>query len=382
MIRRMAVSMMALFLLGGALGMGVVAGIALASTPGASTRAQIALTATPLPEAVMAQLDAADQAVANVYQRVAQSVVHITSRSTMMDFWRGLVPQEGSGSGFILDTEGHIVTNWHVVSDAEEVEVILAGGNTYPATLVGADNYYDLAVLKIDADQPLAPLTLGDSESLQVGQRVIAIGNPFGLDQTLTTGVISALGRVIESASGLQMGEAIQTDAAINPGNSGGPLLDSRGRVIGVNTSIQSPSGGSVGIGFAVPAHIVQRVAPVLIAQGRYPHPDLGATFWELGYEVRPSERGPSHGLLIVDVANGGAADQAGLRAAQRQRGGFGRVVLVGGDIITAIDGQPVQTRDEMTLYLEGNKRPGDTVTLTVVREGKEFTVDVALGER
>ncbi len=383
MLKQIIRLVMMLFLVGAALGVGVVAGAAWASSTGApSAAAQPVPTATPLPDEVWVQLGLEEQAIINVYQQVSQSVVHITSRATELDFWRGAVPREGTGSGFIVDTEGHIVTNWHVVQGAEEIEVILADGSAYTARLVGADDYYDLAVLKISSKRPLVPVTLGDSEHLQVGQRVIAIGNPFGLDRTLTTGVISALGRTIESASGLQVGEAIQTDAAINPGNSGGPLLDSRGRVIGVNTSIQSPSGGSVGIGFAVPVHILRRVVPVLVAQGRYPHPDLGIAVWELGYEVRPNETGPQHGLLIVDMAQGGPAARAGLQAAEQRRSSFGRVVLVGGDIITAVDGQPAYTRDELTLYLESNKRPGDTVTLTVMRDGSEFTVDVTLGQR
>ncbi|MCZ7543454.1 MAG: trypsin-like peptidase domain-containing protein [Anaerolineae bacterium] len=370
------------FLIGAALGVGLVAGVAMASSGAPPDPAQLVATATPLPDDVWAQLDLQEQAIINVYQQVSQSVVHITTHAVAVDFWRGMVPREGTGSGFILDTEGHIVTNWHVVRNAEQIEVILVDGAAYDAQLVGSDDYYDLAVLKIIAKQPLVPVTLGDSQNLQVGQRVIAIGNPFGLDRTLTAGVISALERTIESASGLQVGEAIQTDAAINPGNSGGPLLDARGRVIGVNTSIQSPSGGSVGIGFAVPVNTVRRVVPVLIAQGRYPHPDLGLTLWELGYEVRPNESGPQRGLLVVGVAQNSGAARAGLRPAERRRGSFGQVVLVGGDIITGIDGVPVTNRDELTLYLEGNKRPGDTVTLTLVRDNQEIAVEVSLTER
>jgi S1-C subfamily serine protease len=223
---------------------------------------------------------------------------------------------------------------------------------------------------------------LGSSSDLRVGQRVIAIGNPFGLDRTLTTGVISALGRTIERESGPALGEAIQTDAAINPGNSGGPLLDSRGRVIGINTAIQSPTGASVGIGFAVPVDIIKRVVPELIARGRYPHPTLGFDAYELTYEVRPNPDGPQKGLWVVRVAPGGPADRAGLQAAALRRDVRGRLIIVGGDIVTAIDGRPIATRDDLTLYLEAHKRVGDQVQLTVVRGSETLTLTATLAER
>ncbi|MBN1287737.1 MAG: trypsin-like peptidase domain-containing protein [Anaerolineae bacterium] len=363
-----------------ALTAGVVIGVTLANAKTASAEPLVAVP-TPLPEAMLASLDIEEQLTINVYQRVSPSVVHITSRRYEMG-WRGVVPSEGTGSGFVIDDTGHIVTNYHVIEGAEEVEVLTSDGAVYPATIVGSDAYYDLAVLRIDTQgAPLLPLELAPTDSLLVGQRVIAIGNPFGLDQTLTTGVISALGRTIESNTGTLLGEVIQTDAAINPGNSGGPLLDSRGRVIGVNTAIQSLSGGSVGIGFAVPAHIVARVAPALIAQGRYPHPVLGVYLRELGFEVQPSDTGPQNGLLIVGLVENGAAVRAGLQAAQAKQDMRG-TVWVGGDIITAIDGQSMHTRDDLTLYLEGNRRPGDTITVTVVRTGgagERQTLDVPL---
>lgn len=348
-----------------------------------ATPVVVVATPTPLPPEVLQAADAEEQIVISVYERVSPSVVHITSRTQVFDFFRGPVPREGTGSGFVLDTQGRIVTNYHVIADAEEVEVVLADGTAASARVIGADAYYDLAVLQIDIDPShLRPVELGSSSELRVGQRVIAIGNPFGLDRTLTTGVISALGRTIERESGPALGEAIQTDAAINPGNSGGPLLDSRGRVIGINTAIQSPTGASVGIGFAVPVDIIKRVVPELIARGRYPHPTLGFDAYELTYEVRPNPDGPQKGLWVVRVAPGGPADRAGLQAAELRRDVRGRLIIVGGDIVTAIDGRPIATRDDLTLYLEAYKRVGDQVQLTVVRGSETLTLTATLAER
>jgi len=354
-----------------------------AGSPATATPVVIVVTPTPLPEQALQAVDVEEQVFINVYGRVGPSVVHITSRSQVFDFFRGPVPREGTGSGFILDKEGRIVTNYHVIANADEVEVVLADGTAATAQVIGADAYYDLAVLQIQVEpNRLHPVELGNSSDLRVGQRVIAIGNPFGLDRTLTTGVISALGRTIERENGQSLGEAIQTDAAINPGNSGGPLLDSRGRVIGVNTAIQSPSGGSVGIGFAVPVDSVKRVVPELIAKGRYPHPTLGFDSYELTYEINPSQGGPQKGLLVVQVTPGGPADRAGLQPAEVRRDARGRPVLAGGDIVTAVDSQPVATRDDLTIYLESHKRVGDQVQLTVVRENDTLTLTATLAER
>ena len=339
-------------------------------------------TLAPPPAEVLSMLDAEEAATTSIYEQAGPSVVHITSRSQVYDFWRGVVPQEGTGSGFIYDTLGHIVTNNHVVSGASEIEVVLADGSVLPATVVGTDTYFDLAVIQVDASQiTSAPLPLGSADALRVGQHVLAIGNPFGLDRTLTTGIISALDRTIESDSGAVIGNAIQTDAAINPGNSGGPLLNTRGQVIGVNAAIQSVSGGSVGIGFAVPISAVQRVVPDLIAHGSYRHPSLMVTVAELGVEISPGQNTPQHGLLITAMDSGGPASQAGLQAAQAQRQGR-RVVYVGGDIITAIDGKSVSTRDDLMLYLEKNTLPGDSVTLTISRDGKTQDVALTVGEQ
>ncbi len=353
----------------------------LAVTPPPPTIIVVVATPTALQEIPIPAYDLAEQQIINVYERVSPSVVHITSRAEVFDFWRGVVPSEGSGSGFVLDGDGHIVTNYHVVKNATQVEVLLADGTAYPAQIVGSDPYNDLAVLKIEiAPDLLVPVEIGSSQNLRVGQRVIAIGNPFGLDRTLTTGVVSALKRTIQTDNGQALGEVIQTDAAINPGNSGGPLLDTAGRVVGINTAIESPSGGSVGIGFAIPAETILRVIPELLARGYYPHPWLGFTTYELSYELTPSAAGPDHGLLIVQIENGGPAAEAGLQAAEARREGR-RVVFNGGDVIIAVDGHTIKSRDELTILLANQKQVGDLVDLTVVRAGETFTVSVRLGE-
>ena len=351
-----------------------------------ASAAPVLQAATPTPLAtfdpgLLSLIDAEEQVTTHVYDQASPSVVHITSRSQAVDFFRGAVPQEGTGSGFFYNDQGLIVTNYHVIKGASEVEVLLEDGTSLTASVVGYDDYYDLAVLRVDIAGVYAPpLPIATDPNLHVGQHVLAIGNPFGLDRTLTTGVISALGRTIESQSGLQVGNAIQTDAAINPGNSGGPLLNTRGEVIGINTSITSPSGGSVGIGFAIPIDVIQHIVPVLIADGHYPHPTLGLTVAELGYELRPSQNGPQHGLLIVSLDRGGSADNAGLQAATITQRGFSRI-LQGGDTILAIDGQNLTTRDGLTLYLESNVQPGGAVTLTISRDGQQMDVPVTVGE-
>lgn len=371
----------AIFTLGVAVGAAAIA-ILLVRPP--LTAAQGAATAAPtptlLPDSAFSPIDALDQVLVNLYERVSPSVVHITSRSRAIDWFYGVVPQEGTGSGFVYDAEGRIVTNYHVVQGADEVDVLLANGRTISARIIGVDSYYDLAVLQVEPSAiDATPLEAGDSNTLRVGQTVIAIGNPFGLDRTLTTGIISALGRQVRTEQGAVIGQAIQTDAAINPGNSGGPLLDTRGRVVGINTAINSPSGGSVGIGFAVPINVIKRVVPSLIEDGQYVHPSLGAQFVELGAEVTAPESGPARGLLIVELVAGGGAQQAGLQAAQVSRRGR-RYVFSGGDIITALDGKAIATRNDLLLILEENYRPGDTVTVSAYRGNQAITVSVVLG--
>ncbi len=337
-------------------------------------------SATPLAEADLAVLDVEEQLIINLYERVGPSVVHITARVYQLSFFYGPLPSEGTGSGFVLDREGHIVTNFHVVEGAESIEVKLSDDTTVPAAVVGLDPPNDLAVLRIDVPPGiLRPLELGEASELRVGQRAIAIGNPFGLDRTLTVGVISALGRPLEIA-GDTLFSVIQTDAAINPGNSGGPLLDTRGRLIGVNTAVRQDAQG---IGFAVPVSTVQRVVPVLIEQGRYPHPWLGL----LGYSIdaglaRTLSLPVDRGVLVAQLYEGGPAMRAGVRGAQRQVIAGNRRLLIGGDIITAVDGRAVRDWNELSQFLEENRRVGDTVMLAVLRDGVNREIRVVLAEQ
>jgi len=325
-----------------------------------------------------------------VYKSTSPSVVNITSRFYVYSWMMQAIPQEGSGSGFVYDAEGHIVTNYHVIENAEELLVTFADGEVYEAEIVGEDPRTDLAVLQIDAQANLPePLSLGDSDALRVGQFVLAVGNPFGLEQTLTTGVISALGRVIESPeeSGF-IGEAIQTDAAINPGNSGGPLLDLDGNVIGINSQIISTSGSSAGIGFAVSAETVRRVVPDLIQRGYYPHPWLGAQLTSLNASVANLLREAGAdvpvdaGVLLLETVARGPADEAGLRGGDRAVRIGRYTVPIGGDIITAINGQPISNAQDLTVYLETETFVGDTVQVTFWRDGREQVLPLTLAER
>jgi S1-C subfamily serine protease len=362
-----------------------------ASVPTLAPTVPPTLTAAPAqttPVSAAEPANALEAQVETVYDEAGPAVVHITSRVITYDVFMQPVPQEGTGSGFVYDTEGHIVTNYHVVADAESVSVALAAGGVYTATIVGTDSSNDLAVLRIEAEDLSDPVPLGDSDQLRVGQFVVAIGNPFGLDRTLTVGVISALSRVIESPDSRFIGEAIQTDAAINPGNSGGPLLDLEGRVIGVNAQIISPSQASAGIGFAIPVNTVRRVASQLIAQGHYPHPWLGVSVLpfeaegaqilrEAGMDVPVDE-----GLLVAEVVSGSPADKGGIRAGDRVVSIGNTRIPVGGDIITAINGTPVANFQELTVYLESETQVGDEVEVTLIRDGQEMKVKATLAER
>jgi S1-C subfamily serine protease len=362
-----------------------------ASVPTLAPTVPPTLTAAPAqttPVSAAEPANALEAQVETVYDEAGPAVVHITSRVITYDVFMQPVPQEGTGSGFVYDTEGHIVTNYHVVADAESVSVALAAGGVYTATIVGTDSSNDLAVLRIEAEDLSDPVPLGDSDQLRVGQFVVAIGNPFGLDRTLTVGVISALSRVIESPDSRFIGEAIQTDAAINPGNSGGPLLDLEGRVIGVNAQIISPSQASAGIGFAIPVNTVRRVASQLIAQGHYPHPWLGVSVLpfeaegaqilrEAGMDVPVDE-----GLLVAEVVSGGPAAKAGIRAGDQTVSIGNTRIPVGGDIITAINGTPVANFQELTVYLESETQVGDEVEVTLIRDGQEMKVKATLAER
>jgi protease Do-like 1, chloroplastic len=308
-----------------------------------------------------------------LFRSASRSVVHITNLAVQQDIFSFNLLQipQGTGSGFIWDPAGHIVTNFHVIQDAQAAKVTLADQSTWDARLVGVEADKDLAVLKIDAPRDkLQPIPLGTSGDLAVGQQVLAIGNPFGLDQTLTTGIISALGREIQSVTGRPIQGVIQTDAVINPGNSGGPLLDSAGRLIGVNTAIYSPSGTSIGIGFAVPVDTVNRIVPQLIRFGRVARPTLGIR----SAEDQLAESLGLDGVLVLDVEDGGPAARAGIRPTRQDP--TGRIEL--GDIVVAIDGQPVHNSNDLYTLLDRHDI-GDTVTVTVSRKDSRSDIKAHL---
>jgi S1-C subfamily serine protease len=319
-------------------------------------------------------LGADEQANIDLFKRVSPSVVNITTLETQRDMFSMNVMQvpRGTGTGFVWDAQGHIVTNFHVIQGGSGARVTLADQTSFNAKLVGAFPDRDLAVLKIDAPQgKLPPIAVGSSRDLLVGQRVYAIGNPFGLDQTLTLGVVSALNREIESFNGRTIRGVVQTDAAINPGNSGGPLLDSAGRLIGVNTQIASPSGASAGIGFAIPVDEVNRIVPRLIRDGRFVRPALGVTAG--APELARALKLPK-GVPLVQLLPNGPAAKAGLQVFRRDRGGD----IVQGDVITAINDEAVSDLDDMLSQLE-RRAPGDSVMLTLWRAGQTRKVAVAL---
>jgi putative serine protease PepD len=320
-----------------------------------------------------------------IYRALSPGVVNVMTTAVIETFF-GAYPQRGSGSGAIIDPEGYILTNYHVIREGvaagggrASIEVSLADKTNFQARVVGVDPDHDLAVLKIDAPRTkLTVVPLGTSSNLQVGQKVLAIGNPFGLQQTLTTGVISALERPLRSPSGQQIAGVIQTDAAINPGNSGGPLLNSRGEMIGINTAIFSEGGGNVGIGFAVPVDTAKRIVPDLIRYGRVARPYIGTGFRELDRRIARLlglSQEVESGLLVVDVEPGSPAARAGIRGLQRRGNGY-----VVGDIMLAVDGREIKEEEDLSLVLN-SKRPGDQLTLDILRDGRRVTVQVTLGE-
>jgi S1-C subfamily serine protease len=314
-----------------------------------------------------------EKSTIELFKVASPSVVYITSIAVQRDFFsfRALEIPQGTGSGFVWDENGYIVTNFHVIKDAQAAEVTLANSSTWKAKLVGFEPDKDLAVLKIDAPKTLLrPIAVGTSSDLEVGQKVFAIGNPFGFDHTLTTGVISGLGREIESVTRRPIQGVIQTDAAINPGNSGGPLLDSAGRLIGINTAIVSPSGAYAGIGFAVPVDVVNRMVPQIIRYGRVQKPVLGVTLAD-DYMVK---RLGVEGALILAVRPGGPADKTGVRPTRRDRSG--RIVL--GDLIVAVDNKKVSETRDLFRILD-TRNIGDTVRLRVRRPDGEVELDVTL---
>lgn len=315
-----------------------------------------------------------EQNTIDLFKSAAPSVVFINSIEIRRGFFslNAYEIPRGTGSGFVWDSEGRIVTNYHVIEDASQVEVTLADGSSWKASLVGAAPDKDIAVLQISAPaKRLQPIAVGDSRSLQVGQKVFAIGNPFGLDQTLTAGIVSALGREIKAVTGRNINEVIQTDAAINPGNSGGPLLDSSGLLIGVNTAIYSPSGGSAGIGFAVPVEAVNRVVPQIIRTGKVLRPGIGVTLANRSITERLGIRG----VLVINVLEGSEAEKAGIRGTRQVSAS-----IVLGDIIVAVNGSKVEDYNDLRDQLELHEI-GDSVTLIILRDDEPFEIMVKLEE-
>jgi S1-C subfamily serine protease len=325
-------------------------------------------------------LDSEEQNNISVYRKNIPSVVNVTSRAMSFDFFYGMVPQEGQGSGFVIDKEGHILTNYHVIADARQVEVTLHNRKKYKATVVGADPAHDLAVIQIKGAPDLVPAVLGDSRNLQVGQKVYAIGNPFGLAGTMTRGIVSSI-RPVREPNGATIEEAIQTDAAINPGNSGGPLMNWHGEVIGINTMILSSVNQNAGIGFAIPINTAKAVLNDLMTLGRVRRPALGVRTIPISAELADEMGLPAdYGLLIVQVTPGGSADQAGLHGGS-ERAYLGNIpIMLGGDLIVAIDGEKVQDEQDLAQMMN-NHRAGDTVKVTIYRNKKRLDVSVALGE-
>jgi 2-alkenal reductase len=351
------------------------------------------------PQAVTIQIipgaDVQSQILQAVYQKVNPSVVQVVNLSQATGFGGesfGTVPQ-GEGSGFLWDNQGHIITNDHVVDGADKLQVVFADGTEADATLIGTDPGGDIAVIQVDAGlvSGLVPVEQGKMDQVQVGQMAIAIGNPFGFQNTLTSGIVSALGRSIPSQTQYSIPEAIQTDAAINPGNSGGPLLNAQGQVIGVNDQIESTSGSSSGVGFAIPIDIVQRIVPALIQSGHYQHAYLGITgdTYSRSWAGALGLPAKARGVYVMAVTSDGPSAQAGLQGGtvstnvilsmSRRRATY---LPKGGDLITAVDGQPVTKMDDLLLYLERNASPGQAVRLTILRGGKQQTVTVTLGVR
>ena len=335
----------------------------------------------------ISQRDAAlteDEAInVRIYRQVSPAVANILTKATEYDFFMDPVPVEGAGSGFVIDPRGYILTNFHVVEGAQSIEVVLGDQSRYPAKFIGADQRNDVALVKIDPKvKNLVALPLGDSAVIQVGQKVLAIGNPFGFQSTLTTGVVSALGRTVQTSQSTFIDEAIQTDAAINRGNSGGPLINSHGQVIGINSAIYTPTGTTAGIGFAIPINTAKSIANDLMTDGRVHRAFLGVETLPVGGWLSEALDLPvKEGLLVQKATNGGPAAAAGIRGGDRVAQAGMRRIAIGGDVITAIDNQKVASQLDINLVLN-HKRPGDTVNVTIYRGGKKMDIPVKLGER
>jgi S1-C subfamily serine protease len=320
----------------------------------------------------------------DLYQRLAPGVVNITSTVLERDFFFNDVPRQGAGSGSIIDKRGYILTNHHVIEDARKLEVTLASGKKYTAKFIGSDPDSDLAVLKINAPAgELTVIPMGSSHNLKVGQKVLAIGNPFGLGQTMTRGIISSIARTIRAKSGVLVEDIVQTDASINPGNSGGPLIDSSGNLIGITSAIFSPTGASVGIGFAIPVDTAKRVVQDLIEKGQYLYPWAGVTLMTLTSGLAEAlQLSVEQGALVLEVMSGSPAEKAGMRGGQRRVQVGNHIIQVGGDVIVSMDGEPVTDAD-MVIRKMRKSRAGTRVRFEVVRgKGERREITVSLGEK
>ena len=343
--------------------------------------------ALPRSAATDAQRDAAlstDESInVRIYRQASAAVANILTKATEYDFFMDPVPVEGAGSGFVIDPRGYILTNFHVVEAAQSIEVVLGDQSHHAAKFIGADQRNDVALIRIDPKgKKLVTLPLGDSSALQVGQKVLAIGNPFGFQSTLTTGIVSALGRTVQTSQTTFIDEAIQTDAAINRGNSGGPLINSHGEVIGINSAIYTPSGTTAGIGFAIPINTAKSIANDLITDGRVHRAFLGVETLPVGGWLAEALGLPVQEGLLVEVATPrGPAAVAGIRGGDRLVQAGMRRIHIGGDVIVAIDGQKVAGQFDVNVILN-RKRPGDTVNVSVYRGGKKMDIPVKLGER
>jgi S1-C subfamily serine protease len=351
------------------------------SSPGGPAIAQAPVVAP----ATTTQQQTSTDATVQVYQQWRPSVVTVIN-SVVQPGFRSEPQPQGTGSGFVIDKQGHILTNNHVVDQADALEVTTSDGTTYPAKLIGRDTRFDLAVVQADipADQ-LQPVKLGDSDQLQVGQQVIAIGNPYGLDGTVTSGIVSGRREAVSEPEGDGvLVNAIQTDASINPGNSGGPMLNANGEVIGVTTLGLMPNGGQAGLNFAIPINSAKQILDTMLSQGSYPHPFVGIATAEITSTVAKDLNLPvQSGLLVQTVDPNSAAAQAGLKGGTQQQQAAGtRQVAAGGDIITALDGKAMKRPEDFISYLETSKKAGDTLTLTILRNGQQQDVQVTLGQR
>src|SRR5215469_7543468 len=351
-----------------------------ASAPGPDRQPTTALPSSPERPTSLTEEESIN---VRIYHQASPAVANVLTKATEYDFFMDPVPVEGAGSGFIVDPRGYILTNFHVVAGAQTVEVILGDKSRYPAKFIGADRRNDVALLKIDPKgKQLVVLPLGDSSTLQVGQKVLAIGNPFGFQSTLTTGVVSALGRTVQTSQETFIDEAIQTDASINRGNSGGPLINTHGEVIGVNSAIYTPSGTAAGIGFAIPINTAKLIANDLISEGKVRRAYLGVQTLELtGWLAEALDLPVREGLLVEQTTKNSPAAAAGVKGGDRAAQAGMRRIYIGGDVIVGLDGQKVANQFDMNVILN-RKRPGDSVTVTVYRGAKKMDIAVKLGER